>query len=47
MIGITDEDTIGVLADKKEQIKIRLEGIACPESNQDFGNKAKQATSNP
>lgn len=28
-----------------KQIKIRLEGIDCPEANQDFGNKAKQAVS--
>lgn len=29
VIGITDGDTIVVLTDKKEQIKIRLEGIDC------------------
>ena len=45
VIKITDGDTIVVLTDKKEQVKIRLEGIDCPESSQDFGNKAKQATS--
>ena len=43
VIGITDGDTIIVLSENKEQIKIRLEGIDCPESHQDFGNKAKQA----
>ncbi|KAF0236684.1 MAG: hypothetical protein FD181_2588 [Prolixibacteraceae bacterium] len=45
VIKITDGDTIVVLTDDKEQIKIRLEGIDCPESSQDFGTKAKQATS--
>lgn len=34
-----------VLTDKKEQAKIRLYGIDCPESSQDFGNKTKQAVS--
>jgi endonuclease YncB( thermonuclease family) len=44
VIGITDGDTIKVLRGN-EEIKIRLEGIDCPESHQAFGNKAKQATS--
>jgi micrococcal nuclease len=44
VIKITDGDTIVVLTDNKEQVKIRLEGIDCPESKQDFGQKAKQAT---
>jgi len=43
VVIITDDDTIVVLTEQKEQIKIRLEGIDCPESNQDFGNRAKQA----
>ncbi len=45
VIGVTDGDTITVLKDKK-QIKVRLESIDCPESNQAYGNKAKQAMSN-
>jgi endonuclease YncB( thermonuclease family) len=44
VVGITDGDTIKVLR-KGEEVKIRLEGIDCPESHQAFGNKAKQATS--
>lgn len=44
VIGVTDGDTIVVLLDDKTQQKIRLEGIDCPESNQDYGDKAKQAT---
>jgi micrococcal nuclease len=45
VIGITDGDSIVVLNEKNEQIKIRLEGIDCPEKGQAFGQKAKQATS--
>lgn len=45
VIRIVDGDTIVVLNEKKLQIKIRLEGIDCPESNQDFGTRAKQMTS--
>jgi micrococcal nuclease len=45
VIGITDGDSITVLTDKKQQVKIRLEGIDCPELRQDFGNRAKQTTS--
>ena len=45
VVKITDGDTIVVLTEDKEQVKIRLEGIDCPESTQDFGNRAKQATS--
>ena len=45
VIKVTDGDTIVVLTEDKKQVKIRLEGIDCPESNQDFGNKAKQAVS--
>lgn len=44
VIGVTDGDTIVVLTEDNQQIKIRLEGIDCPESKQDFGNRAKQAT---
>lgn len=44
VIGVTDGDSIVILTGDKQQIKIRLEGIDCPETNQDFGNRAKQAT---
>jgi endonuclease YncB( thermonuclease family) len=44
VIGVTDGDTIVVLTDDNKQIKIRLEGIDCPETKQDFGTKAKQTT---
>jgi len=34
-----------MLTASNEQIKIRLYGVDCPESKQDFGTKAKQFTS--
>ncbi|HPM04641.1 MAG TPA: thermonuclease family protein [Candidatus Cloacimonas sp.] len=43
VIKIKDGDTIVVLSGNR-QITIRLEGIDCPESQQAFGNKAKQFT---
>ena len=46
VIRISDGDTIVVITENREQIKIRLEGIDCPESNQDFGTKARQAATN-
>ncbi len=44
VIHVTDGDTITVLNDTKEQVKIRLNGIDCPEKTQAYGNKAKQFT---
>ena len=44
VIGVADGDTITVLRDK-EQIRIRLYGIDCPERRQAFSRKAKQFTS--
>lgn len=44
VIGISDGDTLTVLVDKT-QIKIRVDGIDCPEKKQAFGNKAKEFTS--
>lgn len=45
VIGITDGDTIRILASGNQQIKVRLYGIDCPESRQAFGRRAKQAAS--
>ena len=45
VIGIQDGDSITLLLDNQEQLKVRLEGIDCPEKKQDFGNVAKQFTS--
>jgi len=44
VIGVADGDTITVLQNR-EQVKIRLYGIDCPEKGQAFGTKAKQFTS--
>ena len=45
VIGVLDGDTIEVLKDKAP-VRIRLYGIDCPEHDQDFGNRARQFTSN-
>jgi micrococcal nuclease len=45
VIGIHDGDSITVLNESNLQIKIRLDGIDCPELKQDFGTKARQYTS--
>lgn len=44
VIGISDGDTIKVLTLSKEEVKIRLYGIDCPESKQAFGTVAKKFT---
>ncbi|MGC4057843.1 MAG: thermonuclease family protein [Chitinophagaceae bacterium] len=45
VIGVSDGDTFTLLTEDNRQVKIRLHGIDCPEKNQDFGQKAKQFTS--
>ncbi len=45
VIGIADGDTVTILNDKHEQIKIRLIGIDCPEKSQAFGSRAKKTLS--
>ena len=42
VVGVSDGDTITVLTDSKEEVKVRLYGVDCPEKRQDFGTKAKQ-----
>ena len=44
VVGISDGDTITVLRNGREQIKIRLYGIDCPEKRQAWGSRATQAT---
>ena len=46
VVGISDGDTITILTNDKQSIKIRLAGIDTPEKSQAFGKKAKQFTSN-
>jgi len=43
-VGVSDGDTISVMNEGKA-VKIRLEGVDCPESHQDYGAKAKEFTS--
>ena len=43
VIKVIDGDTIDVLTDDNETIRIRLYGIDCPERGQPFGNNATQA----
>ena len=45
VVGVSDGDTITVLNEAKEQIKIRLDSIDAPESKQGFGQRSKQALS--
>ena len=45
VIGVTDGDTIKVLAADHQQHKVRLAGIDAPEKNQAFGARSKQALS--
>lgn len=45
VVAVADGDTITVLTQDKQQVKIRLYGIDCPESRQPFGTRAGQATS--
>lgn len=45
VIGVHDGDIITVLTSDNPQIKVRIKGIDCPELKQDFGQKAKRATS--
>ena len=44
VVGVADGDTISVLRDGRA-VRVRLQGVDCPENAQDFGTKAKQFTS--
>ena len=45
VVGVSDGDTITVLADGQRQFRIRLSGIDAPEKKQAFGAIAKQTLS--
>ena len=45
VVSIADGDTVTVLDSSNTQHKTRIYGVDCPESHQDFGQKAKQFTS--
>ncbi|WP_045221577.1 thermonuclease family protein [Desulfonatronum thioautotrophicum] len=42
VVNVADGDTITVLTDTKDQVRIRLYGIDAPESRQPFGSKSTQ-----
>ena len=44
VVKIADGDTITVLTEDKEQVRVRLYGVDSPESKQEFGTKAKDFT---
>ena len=45
VVGVTDGDTITVLAEGNKQYKVRLQHIDCPETRQPFATKGKQSLS--
>lgn len=45
VVGVADGDTVTLLTEKKEQVKIRLNAIDAPEKKQAFGMRSKQALS--
>ena len=44
VVAVADGDTISVMRDGRS-VRVRLEGIDCPERGQDFSQRAKQFTS--
>lgn len=44
IVNVSDGDTVTLLSEDNEQIKIRLWGIDCPERSQDYGRKATERT---
>ncbi|AKG19888.1 hypothetical protein AAX09_10425 (plasmid) [Moraxella bovoculi] len=42
IVGIADGDTVTCLSSHNHQLRIRLDQIDAPESNQDFGTRSKQ-----
>jgi len=45
VVGITDGDTLTLLVEGKQQVKVRLAEIDTPESRQPYGKRAKQELS--
>lgn len=45
VVGVSDGDTITVLKQDNSTVRVRLSAIDCPETGQDFGAKARAATS--
>ncbi|MDL2303090.1 thermonuclease family protein [Dysgonomonas sp. OttesenSCG-928-D17] len=40
VVRVADGDTVTLLTDQREQIRVRLDGIDAPERGQDYGQKA-------
>jgi len=40
VVRVVDGDTVNILTDQREQIRVRLDGIDAPERGQDYGTKA-------
>lgn len=45
VVGVSDGDTVKILDQNKQEIRVRLLGIDAPESKQDFGQVSKKTLS--
>ena len=45
VVGVADGDTLTILTNENEQVKIRLASIDAPEKKQDFGRVSKKSLS--
>ncbi len=45
MVGIADGDTLTLLTDRRERIRVRLAGIDSPETGQPFGARSRRSLS--
>lgn len=45
VVGITDGDTLTLLTDLREQVRVRVSDIDAPERRQPYGDRARQALS--